>query len=508
MSTAASDSHSLDAKDVLDGTESHRGSTTTDDALALSVSQEDMELERRAKLKLDLTLLPVMTMFYLLSFLDRANIGNARIAGLQEALKLSDRQYQICVTILYVPYICAELPANLLLRRIGPNILMPAILTLWGLVVTFQGFVSNYTGLLVVRFVLGMLEGPMFPGIVLYLSGFYTRRELSMRIAYFFSAASLSGAFSGLLAAAISRMEGLGGKDGWAWIFILEGLFTVSFGIASFWIVPRTLQQAKFLTQVEKDALKRRLERDRPLINTIDKFSFKEIFQSLRSPQVIILSILFFMGGTVLFGQALFLPSIIRHLGFTPYKSQMLSVGPFVVGFIVSIGAAWYSDRYNARGVPFIAISLLSITGWSMFLGLKGKYALYGALYLIVPGIYATSPVSCAWMANNSEPYYRRASSIAIGFIATNSGGILSTWRFPSKEGPKFTKTAIMMLVFSCLMVVFGSINMLYLDRQNRQKQRLRDKILAPYTTEKEPDGGVRAWTDLGDRHPDFKYTL
>lgn len=80
-------------------------------------------------------------------------------------------------------------------------------------------------------------------------------------------------------------------------------------------------------------------------------------------------------------------------------------------------------------------------------LGLEGKWKMYGALYFMVPGIYAASPVGCAWVANNAEPHYRRASAIAIGFMSTSAGGILSTWRFPTKEGPKFTNTAIMMLV-------------------------------------------------------------
>ncbi|KAJ3522504.1 hypothetical protein NMY22_g11860 [Coprinellus aureogranulatus] len=543
MSTpsAASDSHSSKARNDDDKKTSTYGQDDAGEHVDAPMvpSEEELALEKSARLKLDLTVLPIMTIFYLLSFMvspillcpiegvysegiarrafqDRANIGNARVAGLQAALSMTDAQYQICVTILFVPYICAELPANLLLRKIGPNILMPTILTAWGLVVTFQGFVSSYAGLAVVRFLLGLLEGPMFPGIVLYLSGgFYTRRELSLRIAYFFSAASthwahiqLSGAFSGLLAAAITNMDGLGGKGGWAWIFILEGLFTVVFGIASFWLVPRTPQQAFLLTQAEKDALKRKIERDRPLMGTKDKFTPKEVLRALLSPQVLILFVAFFIGGAVLYGFALFLPSIVRQLGFSPNRSQLLSVGPFAVGFVVSVFAAWWSDTYNTRGVPLIAISFLAIIGWAMFLGLSNKYALYGALYFMVPGIYGASPVACAWAANNSEPHYRRASSIAIGFIGTNAGGILSTWRFPTNEGPRFTKTVVMMLVFSCLMSVFTGLNMLYLSWQNKRKVLLRHEILKPYATEKEPDGGLRAWVELGDKHPDFKYTL
>lgn len=176
--------------------------------------------ERRALWKLDLSTIPILAMFYFLSFLDRANLGNARLAGLQTNLHLSDHDYSMALTVTYIPYILSELPANLLLKKLGPNLFLPGIVTIWGLITTMQGFVNSYSGLVAARFFLGLVEGGMFPAIVLYLSFFYTRRELQLRIALFFSAASLSGAFSGLLAYGIIRLDGKGNRPGWAWIFI------------------------------------------------------------------------------------------------------------------------------------------------------------------------------------------------------------------------------------------------------------------------------------------------
>lgn len=153
-----------------------------------------------------------------------------------------------------------------MLRKIGPQVFLPAILTLWGIVVISEGFVTSFRGLVVARAFLGLVEGPMFPGIVLYLSGFYTREELSLRYfavkpfshvmvsktsqgrlflfrcigmsdfanaqKHFVGSMSdnlqLSGAFSGLLAAAIVKMHGVSGKPGWAWIFILVSTSTRS----------------------------------------------------------------------------------------------------------------------------------------------------------------------------------------------------------------------------------------------------------------------------------------
>ncbi|KIK57790.1 hypothetical protein GYMLUDRAFT_262951 [Collybiopsis luxurians FD-317 M1] len=470
------------------------------------------KLEKKAVRRLDIVILPMMTMFYLLSFLDRSNIGNARVAGLQKGLGMTDKQYQICVTILYVPYICAELPSNLLLRKIGPRYLMPSLLTLWGLMVALQGLVSSFAGLATVRAFLGLVEGPMFPGIVLYLSSFYTRSELAVRVAIFFSSASLSGAFSGLLAAAIINMDGLSGRPGWAWIFILEGIFSSLMGILGFYLIPSTPQELKFMDSDMKELLIRRLARDKPSSHTNqDHFSFKEVFRSLSSPQVLIVFVIFYMEGTVLYGQALFLPSIVNQLGFSANKTQLLSVGPFAAGFFVTLIAAVWSDRMKSRAIPTMVISLLGVAGFSIYLKSTARFTRYGSLFLTVPGVYAAVPPVSAWMSNNSEPHYRRATSIAIGFVATNAGGITSTWLFPTKDAPKYTRTIIINLTFTILIIVGSALNMFLLDYMNKQKIKRRDEILAPYNLDADDEKGTnaaRAWVELGDRHPDFKYTL
>lgn len=475
----------------------------------MQVTYIDFAAEKRAVRRMDCAILPIMTLYYFLSFLDRGNIGNARVAGLQKALHMTDYQYSVCVTVLYVPYIFAELPSNLLLRKLTPRIVMPTLLTIWGLIVTFQGFITTYPTLVGVRALLGLVEGPMFPGIVLYLSGFYTRRELSVRVAIFFSAASLSGAFSGLLAAAIINMDGLGGKPGWAWIFILEGIFSVLIGILGFFVTPSTPSDIRFfVTDEDKDVLQRRLIRDRPSVTPHDRFSLKEVFRSLSSPHVLMVFVMFYMMGTTLYGLALFLPSIVNQLGFSPNQTQLLSVGPFAAGFFVTLFSAYYSDKHQARAVSVASISTLAVIGFAVYLTADSKLVRYGSLYLTVPGVYAVAPVASAWMSNNSEPYYTRATSIAFGFIATNSGGITSTWMFPTKDGPKFTRTTIVDLVFSALVVVLAIVNGLYLRRQNRLKKERRAQILAPYLEDgKSEDGGERAWMELGDRHPDFTYT-
>src|SRR5436190_9765126 len=116
---------------------------------------------------------------------------------------------------------------------------------------TAMGLVHNFQGLMIARWFLGLCEAGLFPGIGYLLSCWYKRSELGIRIAIFFSAAAVAGSFGGLLAAAISQMKGIGGRPGWAWIFILEGLATIIVALVSFWMVPDFPLEAKFLSDEE-----------------------------------------------------------------------------------------------------------------------------------------------------------------------------------------------------------------------------------------------------------------
>lgn len=144
------------------------------------------------------------------------NIGNARLYGLEEDLNLTGDQYQTAVSVLFVTYLLSELPSNLILKKyVRPSRWIAFIATSWGIVATLTGVVQNYAGLLVCRLILGLLEGGLFPGCAIYLTFFYTKHELALRVGYLFVSAALAGACGGLLAYAIGFMDGVGGERAW-----------------------------------------------------------------------------------------------------------------------------------------------------------------------------------------------------------------------------------------------------------------------------------------------------
>lgn len=233
---------------------------TIDGINVLGLSDDDVdfytsyspEKRRRTIRKVDLRLTPMLATMYLISHLDRSNIGNTRIEGVEDDLGMDGVQWNIVLSLFFIPYVLLEVPSNILLKRFArPSIYMGILITSWGIIMTLHGVVQNFGGLLAVRIFLGVFEAGFFPGAIYLCTFWYMPQDLASRVAWFYCASSLSGAFSGLLAAAIAKMDGVSGYEGWRWIFIIEGIATVLLGVATFFFLVDTPRQSKWLDTEE-----------------------------------------------------------------------------------------------------------------------------------------------------------------------------------------------------------------------------------------------------------------
>lgn len=189
------------------------------------------------------------------------------------------------MTLFFVGYILFEVPCNIILKRTSPRFWLPTLTIVWGIVTTLQGVVHNLTGFFVIRFFLGIAEGGLFPGVIFYLGFFYLRKERQLRVSFFFSAAALAGAFGGALAWGIAHMKGVAGLDGWKWIFILEGIFTVLCGVAGYWFISDYPETSTFLTEEEKNVLAKRLALDNDA-TPHEGFTWANVSIALKDPKV------------------------------------------------------------------------------------------------------------------------------------------------------------------------------------------------------------------------------
>lgn len=167
----------------------------------------DSAAERKLVAALDIRILPILALMYLCSALDRGNLGNAETDGLSKDLGLHGHQFSLIVTALNVPFACLTVPGVMLARRLGAHVAMPGFMLCWGTVCLLNAAVTNFSGMVAVRFLLGTFEAGFAPTLIFYLTSFYTREELAQRICAFFSMLAVAGAGSGMLSFGIFQVQ-------------------------------------------------------------------------------------------------------------------------------------------------------------------------------------------------------------------------------------------------------------------------------------------------------------
>lgn len=179
------------------------------------------EQKRKLLRKVDGRLLPLLILMYLLNFLDRSNLAQARQGTLEADLGMGGTDFNLATSIFFIGYLLMQLPSNMIITRVRPSLYLAAVTILWGAVSACNGATRKFTDLVVVRFFLGFVEAPFFPGVIFLMSSWYTRAELTRRVAWFYSGSALANMFGGLLAAAIlGNMHDAHGIAGWRWLFV------------------------------------------------------------------------------------------------------------------------------------------------------------------------------------------------------------------------------------------------------------------------------------------------
>ena len=386
--------------------------------------------QRRLVAKIDLRVIPVLSIMYLLAFLDRTNIANASIFGLQKDLGLDAKgnQYNTALTIFFVPYIAFEIPSNILLKKLKPNVWLSACMFLFGLVTICQGLVQGYGGLLTTRFFLGVAETGMFPGSFYLIGMWYKRSEAQRRYSFFFSSTSLAGAFGGLLASAIGKMDGMRGYLGWRWIFILEGTLTCVVSIAFFFLIPSFPEDAKWLGEEERAYVRARLRKDQGRSAAERAIKGKDIVNVFKDFKIFLGGLMYFGLIVPAYGYAFFAPGIIRSYGYSPIGTQLHSVPPWACAFAFAMVIATFSDLAKHRFAFAMIPICVCIAGFGILITVHDNHHLeYGALFLVAMGAYSAMPVIVCWFNMNLGGHHRRAVGTAwqVGF--GNIGGIIAT---------------------------------------------------------------------------------
>ncbi|EFE38077.1 MFS transporter [Trichophyton verrucosum HKI 0517] len=504
--------------------EADEGATSRDDSRAMEASKteeelvgglqqlsdEELQLEKKLRRKIDSLIMPLVILVYLLNYIDRyvysasllvnyicdANGGRnnyaaARLQGLEADLGLEGSQYQTGLSVLFVAYILMQVPSNLLLNYMGrPSLYLGGFTVAWGAVSALTSLVHTYQQIVVCRFLLGLVEAPFFAGVLFYLSKWYTKRELSLRMSIFYSGSLISGAFGSLIAAGIlNGLAGARGLSAWRWLYIIEGVITIAVGLVIVVVLPDFPDTWKLLPADLKHVANKRLaveaaEADVDVPGGMSQLRGLRLAMTDVKTYAIAIA---YMSITAASGFQNFFPTLTQTLGYSKIISLLLVAPPYLFMVVYSLAHSWYSDRRNNRFWFFIYPIPITLVGFIIFMTTDAFGPRYFSFFLMI-FVFALNGTLYGWIASAiPRPPAKRAAAYAFINSLGNSASIWTPFTYRNGDQPHYrlalgVAVACQLLAAACVVFLRW-----YLQRQNRELARyesvgleqLTDKELA-----------------------------
>jgi MFS family permease len=432
----------------------------------------------------------------------RPTTGNAKLAGFEKDLHLEGYGYNRVLSVFYISYILFEIPCTMACKWIGPGWFIPATSLGFGVVSICTAFVGNIHSASGVRFLLGMFEAGMLPGIAYYLSRWYRRSELAFRLSLYIVMAPLAGAFGGLLASAILKLSHFGGLHTWRMIFAIEGIITCCLALISFFTLTDRPETARWLTPEEKELAIARVKSERvATTEVLDKIDKQKTLQGIFSPITIATALIFLLNNITVQGLAFFAPTIVKTI--YPKNSvvsqQLHTVPPYVVGAFFTVLFPFLSWRFDKRMIFFIGSAPLIMCGYIMFLASHNPQVRYGATFLIASGAFSFGALCNAQAAANVVSDTARSAAIGTVVMMGNIGGLISTWSFLPFDSPNYHIGNGLNLATSSTILVLSICTLLWMIANNKQREKRDvDSELAGLE--------MKQIQDLDWRHPAFRW--
>ncbi|KAL2127173.1 hypothetical protein VTI74DRAFT_11209 [Chaetomium olivicolor] len=415
---------------------------------------EDPALEKKILRKVDMRLIPPLFIMYILNYLDRNNIGNAKEAGMAESLHLSSSDYSLAVSIFFVGYLLLEVPSNMIMNRTRPSLYLPGLMIVWGgMVVAYVG-INTKGQLVALRFCLGLLEAGYFPGVLLFMSNWYKKSELARRFSVFYCASLLSGAVGGLIAGVITdTMQNRGNLPAWKWLFLIEGCMTVGFAIIAMFILPDFPATTKWLTPEEREYAVRRLEYDNnsTQAGTMGHLeSFVRAVKDWRTWMFVLAQSLCTCAGTITY----FIPTLMVALGYVSHEIQYMTIPIYMVALVIVLGCCFSSDLLNERPKHIMAMGAMSTIALIITATVTNSKARYAFLAIGASGIWACSPLILSYLSNTiCRPAEKRAVAIGVVNALANLSSVYGSYIWPSNSAPRYIAgfSVSTSLMFGCV---------------------------------------------------------
>ncbi|MFZ6046867.1 MFS transporter [Pseudomonas sp. CR3202] len=378
--------------------------------------------------KVSWRLLPFLCTLWVLAWLDRVNIGFAKLQML-DSLQFSEAVYGLGAGIFFLGYFFFEVPSNALLQKIGAKKTIMRITIGWGVICILQSLVTTPTQFYILRFLLGAFEAGFYPGIILYLTYWYPSSRRAKAFGTFMSASAIAGVIGGPLAGSImTSMDGVAGQHGWQWLFVLEGIPSVLAGIVAYFYMTDRPEQATWLTAAEKQVIGNVLEQDRRAMGERGH-DWRTLF---RNPKVWLLIAIFFCLLCANSALTFWIPTIIRDAGFgTPMVIGWIAALAYVFGAAGMILNGTHSDRSKEVCWHFALPAGFAALAMAVMATLLGATSIMPALVMAAMVIALAGTMSAIPVFWQLPNLYLAGSAAAIGVALINSVSNLAGFGAP-----------------------------------------------------------------------------
>ncbi|KAI4232896.1 MAG: hypothetical protein LQ349_004719 [Xanthoria aureola] len=407
---------------------------------ALYSSEEEQTVLR----KFDRHLVLFIALLYMLCFLDRSNIGNAKIAGMSDDLHLTSSQYEWALRSFYITYVLFEwMP--ILYTVLSPSTYIACCVLAWGAIASLQALTTSFGSLCFLRTLLGISEAAFSPGVPVFLASFYKRDELAFRVGLFVSAAPLATSFASSLAWLITRLGQESPIAPWRMLFLIEGFPSVLISVFAFYQIPNAPSEAKYLSKRERRVAELRLSKGKPKTHQEDgrgRFEWIEVWEALKDPKCYVTAAMFCSCNVAFSSLPVFLPTIINDMGYSTLSSQALSAPPYLVAFVVVLLTTFYSDKFRNRSLFICFHALLASTGYAMItvagVFKAGPMWRYWGVYPAASGFFSVVTLLITWTINNQESDAKKGTGVAILNIIGQLGPFIGTAIYPESDKPYY----------------------------------------------------------------------
>ncbi|RFU36076.1 hypothetical protein B7463_g216, partial [Scytalidium lignicola] len=471
--------------------------------------------EKKLLRKIDWKILVFACVAFMSLEIDRINIQQALTDDFLKDLHITSDDYNLGNTVFKAAFLCSELPSQLVSKWVGPDRWIPTQMILWSVVAASQYSLTNRTGFLTCRALLGILQGGFIPDMILYLSYFYTSRELPLKLSIWWTSAFSADIIASFMAFGLLHMRGISGKSGWRWLFLIEGLVSGTLGILAYFMMPASPTQTKgilrgkngWFTEREETIIVTRALRDDPSKGTMHNrqpVTPKLLWKSLCDYHLWPLYAIALTFSMPMTPPAQYLTLSLKGLGFSTFQTNLLVIPSTALHIIGMLGITWLSDRTGHLALIAMLAQLWALPELAALYSLNSqkepKWSIWAIVTLLV-GYPFPHAIQVGWCSRNSNHVRLRTVSAAMYNMFSQAEGMIASNIYRSDDAPQYKRGNMQLLAVNCANVFLYIAVFLYYRTVNKR----RDNIWNSWTPEQREDY-VKNTKDEGNKRLDFRF--